>query len=69
MSGEGQIGKLIELLDSERLEKRLMAIHALGEVGDEGALRALRERLEPANQELTALIMALGMLKRKLGVK
>jgi len=42
---------------------------ALGEIGDEVALRALSERMVPVNEELSALVVAVGNLKRKLGVK
>jgi len=46
-----------------------MAIQILGEIGDEKALEALRQRMKLANQELVSLVTAVGKLKKKLGVK
>jgi HEAT repeat protein len=64
-----QIQDLLEMLDSDDLDDRVMGIQILGEVGDEAALTVLRERLALVNEEMTALIVAVGKLKRKLGVK
>lgn len=64
-----QIRELLEILDSDDLDESLMGIQLLGEIGDEVALRVLRERLASVNEEVYALIVAVGKLKRKLGVK
>jgi HEAT repeat protein len=69
MDGVGQIKDLLEMLDSDDLDDRLTASQVLGETGDEEALKILRERLALVNEEMTALIVAVGKLKRKLGVK
>jgi hypothetical protein len=61
--------ELMRLLKSDDLTDRLTAITALGEIGDEAALRALRERMAPVNEEMGALVVAVGNLKRRLGVK
>ena len=61
--------ELMRLLKSDDLKDRMLAIQALGEIGDEAALRALRERMAPVNEELGALVVAAGKLKRSLGVK
>jgi HEAT repeat protein len=61
--------ELMRLLKSDDLTDRLTAIMALGEIGDEAALRALRERMAPVNEELSALVVAVGNVKRRLGVK
>jgi hypothetical protein len=57
------------MLECSSLEERMMAIELLGEVGDQRALKALRVRMIPVNQELAALIIAVGKLKRRLGEK
>lgn len=64
-----QIRELLEILDSDDLDESLMGIQLLGEIGDEDALRVLRERLASVKEEVYALIVAVGKLKRKLGVK
>ena len=64
-----QIDELINLLGSDDLETRVAAIEILGHIGDEQALQKLRDRLTPVNRELKALVIAVGNLKRKLGVK
>ena len=64
-----QIRELLEMLAGNDLEDRLTAIQVLGEIGDEEALKILRERLAVVNEEITALIVAVGKLKRRLGVK
>jgi HEAT repeat protein len=60
--------ELMRLLKSDALKDRLPAIMVLGEIGDEAALRALRERMAPVNEEMGALVVALSNLKRRLGV-
>jgi HEAT repeat protein len=57
------------MLADDDLDDRLTAIQVLGEIGDEEALKILRERLAVVNEEITALIVAVGKLKRRLGVK
>lgn len=69
MSKTCQIPSLLELLESEKLDDRLKAIQILGEIGDEKALEALRQKMKPVNHELIALIAAVGNLKRRLGAK
>jgi len=64
-----QIRELLEMLAGDDLDDRLTAIQVLGEIGDEEALKILRERLALVNEEITALIVAVGKLKRRLGVK
>ena len=61
--------ELMQLLKSNDLNDRLLAIQALGEIGVEAALQALRERMVPVNEELGALVVAVGNLKRRLGMK
>jgi len=64
-----QISDLLEWLDSDNLEERVTAIQALGEIGDERALKLLRERLALVGKEHYALIVAVGKLKKRLRVK
>lgn len=64
-----QINELIDLLEDNDLETRLHAIEILGHIGDERALQRLRDKLTPVNQELKVLVIAVGSLKRKLGVE
>jgi hypothetical protein len=60
--------ELIRLLKSDELKDRLTAIMALGEIGDEVALRALRERMVPVNEELGALVVAGSVSRSSFGV-
>ena len=62
-----QVQELMQELSSAVLDQRLTAINILGEIGDEAALRALRECLRMVNPELVALVTAIGKLKMKLG--
>ncbi len=64
-----QIRELIKALHSHDLTDRVAAAQILGEIGDEEALKALRQRLNAVNQELVALVTAIADLKNKLGVK
>ena len=64
-----QIGELFEMLASDDLDERLTAIEVLGEIGGEEALRALGERMAIVVKEHYALVVAVGKLKRRLGVK
>jgi HEAT repeat protein len=69
MNDTDQISELLDALDSDILDDRVRAIQILGEVGDERALRVLRRRLALANRELSALVVAVGRLKKRVGVK
>ncbi len=64
-----QIQDLLAALDNDDVNDRVIAIQALGEIGDERVLRILRKRLATVNKELVALIAAVGKLKRRLAVK
>ena len=59
-------GDLLDMLASDDLEDRLMAIEMLGETGDEEALGLLRQRLTLVNRELNVLVTAVGRLKHRL---
>jgi HEAT repeat protein len=59
-------GDLLDMLASDDLEDRLMAIEVLGETGDEEALNLLRQRLALINRELGALLTAVDRLKHRL---
>jgi len=63
------INKFISELDDEDREVRINAIKQLGETGDELCLKELRERLKNLSQEHLALIIAVGKLKKELGIK
>jgi hypothetical protein len=64
-----QINKYLCQLDDVDQENRIKAINFLGESGDEICLKELRERLKYVNREHQALIMAVGKLKKELGIK
>jgi hypothetical protein len=64
-----QRSELLAMLHSDDLDDRLWSSQILGEVGDEEALKALRERMALVNEELCALVVAVGKLKKRLGVK
>ncbi|MCJ7722591.1 MAG: hypothetical protein MUP03_00505, partial [Anaerolineales bacterium] len=55
------------MLESSTLDERMIAIELLGEEGDQRALKALRVRMTPVNQELAALITGVGKLKMESG--
>lgn len=59
---------LRQLYDGDQ-EIRINAIDHLGEVGDELCLKELREQLKYISKEHQALIIAVGKLKRTLGIK
>jgi HEAT repeat protein len=59
-------GDLLDMLASDDLEDRLMAIEVLGETGDEEALSLLRQRLTLVTRELDVLTTAVDRLKRTL---
>jgi hypothetical protein len=69
MSDPEETNKLLEMLSSSDLGNRLFGIEILGEVGDERVLHALRERMNDVAKEHQALVIAIGKLKRKLGIK
>lgn len=64
-----EVKDLLEILNSDDLEDRIMGIQILGEIGDEEALRALRQRMAPVSEEHYALVVAIGKLKRRLRLK
>ena len=64
-----QSTELMEMLASQDLDDRLMAIRMLGEIGDEAALGALRARMTRPLEEYFALTIAVGRLKERLGKK
>jgi HEAT repeat protein len=59
-------GDLLDMLASDDLEDRLMAIEVLGETGDEEALGLLRQRLTLITRELDVLTSAVDRLKHTL---
>ncbi len=63
------INNLLRQLDDEIPEVRISAINQLGETGDELCLKELRKRLKDMFQEYQALIIAVGKLKKSLGIK
>jgi HEAT repeat protein len=63
------ISKCIRELDDEDQEVRINAINRLGESGDELCLKELRARLKTISNEHLALIIAVGKLKKELGIK
>jgi HEAT repeat protein len=63
------INKYIRDLDDGDQEVRIEAIKKLGETGDELCLKELRLRLKSLSQEHMALIIAVGKLKKELGIK
>ena len=66
---EPDIDQLLRQLYDDNDNIRIKAINKLGDIGDELCLKDLRERLRLVNEEHMALIVAVGKLKRKLGVK
>ena len=66
---EERLEELRFMLESDSLRERLTAIRGLGEIGNLAALQKLWERLDPVNQELQELVIAVGKLKKRLGVK
>lgn len=51
------------------LDERLTTIEVLGEIRDEGTLKALREQMALVGKEYHTLVIAVGKLKERLGVK
>jgi hypothetical protein len=64
-----EINKYICQLDDVEQEKRISAITFLGDSGDEACLKELRERLKNLTREHQALIIAVGKLKKDLGIQ
>lgn len=64
-----QIDLLLRQLYDDDREIRINAITQLGEVGDEICLAELRELLKYISKEHKALIIAVGRLKKELGIK
>ena len=69
MTKTKQLRDLLALLDSEKVDERVAAIEVLGEIGDARTLKLLRERLASMNKEMYSLIVAVGKMKKRLGVK
>jgi len=63
------INRFLRQLDDEDPEVRINAINKLGETGDELCLKELRGRLKNISSEHQALIIAVGKLKKSLGLK
>lgn len=63
------ISRCIRELDDEDQEVRVNAINQLGDSGDELCLNELRERLKSISKEHLALVIAVGKLKKALGIK
>lgn len=69
MFEDKQINDCLHNLSSEDQRMRIAAINKLGDIGDELCLKELREQLKELSVEHQALIIAVGKLKRKLGIK
>jgi hypothetical protein len=68
-SNDQKINSFIRKLYNEDQGIRINAITQLGEIGDELCLKELRERLKYITKEHQALIIAVGKLKKELGIK
>jgi HEAT repeat protein len=68
-NNDEQISSLLRQMNDEDHTVRINAINELGEIGDELCLRDLRERLKYLTKEHQALIIAVGKLKKKLGIQ
>ncbi len=66
MKYSDRVVDLIDMIDSEDVDERVAAIEALGEIGDEECLNALRERSRVLSRELGVLAVAVGRLKKRL---
>lgn len=64
-----QVALLLRQLDSEDPNTRIKAIQKLGESGNEVCLSELRRRMKSVHDEYLALIIAVGNLKKALGVR
>jgi HEAT repeat protein len=63
------INVFLRQLDDEDPTVRINAIIQLGDTGDELCLQELRKRLKEISPEHQALIIAVGKLKKSLGIK
>ena len=63
------INIFLRQLDDENIEVRINAINQLGETGDELCLKELRARLKESSREHLSLVIAVGKLKKCLGLK
>lgn len=63
------LNSYIAALDDENPDVRINAINNLGDSGDELCLNELRKRLKDLTPEHQALIIAVGKLKRALGIR
>jgi HEAT repeat protein len=61
------VAELVQALDNLDRDARVPVIAMLGEIGDVAALKALQERLDQANREVQALIVAVAKLQARLG--
>jgi HEAT repeat protein len=66
---DDSINIFLRQLDDEDPIVRINAINKLGETGDELCLQELRKRLKEISPEHQALIIAVGKLKKNLGLK
>jgi HEAT repeat protein len=66
---DDSINIFLRQLDDEDPTVRINAINKLGETGDELCLLELRKRLKEISPEHQALIIAVGKLKKSLGLK
>ena len=66
---DDSINIFLRQLDDEDPIVRINAINKLGETGDELCLQELRKRLKEISPEHQALIIAVGKLKKSLGLK
>lgn len=66
---DNTITTLLQQLDDEDRSIRIHAINELANSGDELCLNELRSRLKESNEEHMALIIAVGKLKKALGIK
>jgi hypothetical protein len=64
-----QVNTYLHQLYDDDQEIRINAINQLGESGDELCLKELREKLKFISREHLALIIAVGKLKKELGIK
>ena len=64
-----QMNIYLQQIYNEDQNVRINAITQLGEIGDKLCLKELRAQLKFITKEHQALIIAVGKLKQKLGVK
>jgi len=66
---DARINTFIQNLYNQDQKIRIDAINQLGDIGDELCLKELREQLKYSNEEYRAYIIAIGKLKKKLGIR